>query len=42
MAGPLGRVGQIGDIADAILYLEQATFITGKVLRVDGGQAAGH
>jgi NAD(P)-dependent dehydrogenase (short-subunit alcohol dehydrogenase family) len=42
MAGPLGRVAQISDIADAILYLEQATFVTGEVLHVDGGQAAGH
>jgi NAD(P)-dependent dehydrogenase (short-subunit alcohol dehydrogenase family) len=42
MAGPIGRVGQISDIADAILYLEQATFVTGEVLHVDGGQAAGH
>jgi NAD(P)-dependent dehydrogenase (short-subunit alcohol dehydrogenase family) len=42
MAGPVGRVGQISDIADAILYLEQATFVTGETLHVDGGQAAGH
>jgi len=39
---PLGRVGEIGDIVDAILYLERATFVTGEVLHVDGGQAAGH
>jgi NAD(P)-dependent dehydrogenase (short-subunit alcohol dehydrogenase family) len=42
MAGPLGRVGEISDIVDAILYLEQATFVTGETLHVDGGQAAGH
>jgi len=42
MAGPLGRVAQISDVADAILYLEQATCVTGEVLHVDGGQAAGH
>jgi NAD(P)-dependent dehydrogenase (short-subunit alcohol dehydrogenase family) len=38
---PLGRLGQIGDVVDAILYLERATFVTGEVLHVDGGQAAG-
>jgi len=39
---PLGRVGEIGDIVDAILYLERATFVTGETVHVDGGQAAGH
>jgi NAD(P)-dependent dehydrogenase (short-subunit alcohol dehydrogenase family) len=38
---PLGRIGQVGDVADGILYLEQATFVTGEVLHIDGGQAAG-
>jgi NAD(P)-dependent dehydrogenase (short-subunit alcohol dehydrogenase family) len=41
MASPLGRLGEIGDIVDAILYLEAATFVTGEILHVDGGQAAG-
>jgi len=39
---PLGRVGEISDVVDAILYLEQATFVTGETLHVDGGQSAGH
>ena len=39
---PLGRVGEVSDIVDAILYLERATFVTGEILHVDGGQAAGH
>jgi NAD(P)-dependent dehydrogenase (short-subunit alcohol dehydrogenase family) len=39
---PLGRVGQVPDVVDAILYLERATFVTGETLHVDGGQAAGH
>lgn len=39
---PLGRVGEISDVADGILYLERATFVTGEVLHIDGGQAAGH
>ncbi len=38
---PLGRVGQISDVVDAILYLERAAFVTGETLHVDGGQAAG-
>jgi NAD(P)-dependent dehydrogenase (short-subunit alcohol dehydrogenase family) len=36
------RIGEIGDIVDAILYLEAATFVTGETLHVDGGRAAGH
>jgi NAD(P)-dependent dehydrogenase (short-subunit alcohol dehydrogenase family) len=38
---PLGRVGEIGDVADGILYLERATFVTGETVHIDGGQAAG-
>jgi NAD(P)-dependent dehydrogenase (short-subunit alcohol dehydrogenase family) len=38
----LGRMGEISDIVDAILYLESATFVTGEILHVDGGQSAGH
>jgi NAD(P)-dependent dehydrogenase (short-subunit alcohol dehydrogenase family) len=39
---PVGRLGEIGDIVDAVLYLESAPFVTGEILHVDGGQAAGH
>jgi NAD(P)-dependent dehydrogenase (short-subunit alcohol dehydrogenase family) len=39
---PLGRAGEIADVVDGILYLEQATFVTGETLHIDGGQAAGH
>jgi NAD(P)-dependent dehydrogenase (short-subunit alcohol dehydrogenase family) len=39
---PLGRMGEIDDVVDGILYLEQATFVTGETLHIDGGQAAGH
>jgi NAD(P)-dependent dehydrogenase (short-subunit alcohol dehydrogenase family) len=35
------RVGDVGDVVDAVLYLERATFVTGETLYVDGGQAAG-
>lgn len=40
-AHPLGRMGEVGDVADAVLYLESATFVTGVVLPVDGGRSAG-
>jgi NAD(P)-dependent dehydrogenase (short-subunit alcohol dehydrogenase family) len=36
------RIGDIGDIVDAVLYLDCAPFVTGETLHVDGGQAAGH
>jgi len=38
---PLGRVGQVSDVVEGILYLEQASFVTGVVLHIDGGQSAG-
>jgi NAD(P)-dependent dehydrogenase (short-subunit alcohol dehydrogenase family) len=37
---PLGRVGQVSDILDGILYLESAHFITGEILYIDGGRTA--
>jgi NAD(P)-dependent dehydrogenase (short-subunit alcohol dehydrogenase family) len=39
---PLGRVGEVADVVEGILYLEQASFVTGETLHIDGGQAAGH
>jgi NAD(P)-dependent dehydrogenase (short-subunit alcohol dehydrogenase family) len=39
---PVGRMGDIGDVVDAIAYLETAEFVTGEILHVDGGQSAGH
>jgi NAD(P)-dependent dehydrogenase (short-subunit alcohol dehydrogenase family) len=38
---PLGRMGEVHEIVDAILYLEKAGFVTGETLNVDGGQHAG-
>ena len=38
---PLGRLGEVGDVVDGVLYLERATFVTGETLHIDGGQAAG-
>jgi len=39
---PLGRVGQVSDVVDGILFLESSPFITGEILHIDGGQVAGH
>jgi NAD(P)-dependent dehydrogenase (short-subunit alcohol dehydrogenase family) len=39
---PIGHMGEISDVVDAILYLESAPFVTGEILHVDGGQSAGH
>jgi NAD(P)-dependent dehydrogenase (short-subunit alcohol dehydrogenase family) len=39
---PLGRVGQVSDVVDAILFLESSHYITGEILHIDGGQTAGH
>ena len=39
---PVGRVGDVEDVVDAVLYLENAGFVTGEILHVDGGQSAGH
>ncbi|HXA22583.1 MAG TPA: SDR family oxidoreductase [Acetobacteraceae bacterium] len=39
---PMGHMGEISDIVDAVLYLESAPFVTGEILHVDGGQSAGH
>ena len=40
---PLGRLGQPSDVANAYLFLasEEAAFISGAVLRVDGGLTVG-
>lgn len=39
---PMNRMGEVSDITRAILYLEDAGFVTGETLHVDGGQIAGH
>lgn len=38
---PLGRVGEISDVVNGVLFLETAPFITGEVMHIDGGQIAG-
>jgi NAD(P)-dependent dehydrogenase (short-subunit alcohol dehydrogenase family) len=39
---PIGHMGEISDVVQAVLYLESAPFVTGEILHVDGGQSAGH
>jgi NAD(P)-dependent dehydrogenase (short-subunit alcohol dehydrogenase family) len=39
---PMGRIGEIQEIVDAVLYLDDAAFVTGEILHVDGGANAGH
>ena len=40
---PLGRIGEVGDVAAAAVYLasDDAAFVTGQVLNVNGGQFMG-
>ena len=34
---PLGRMGTVDEVVDAILFMARASYITGEVLTVDGG-----
>ena len=36
---PLGRMGEVSDVAAAVVFLLSSPYITGEVLRVDGGIA---
>lgn len=38
---PIQRLGTVEEVAAAVLYLTEATFITGEVLHLDGGAHAG-
>ena len=38
---PMGKIVQVKDIVDAVLYLAHAEQVTGEVLHVDGGSHAG-
>ncbi len=38
---PMGRMGEISEVVDAVLFLTEATFTTGEILHVDGGVHAG-
>jgi NAD(P)-dependent dehydrogenase (short-subunit alcohol dehydrogenase family) len=39
---PVGRMGEPSDIVDAVIFMENAPFVTGEILHVDGGVSAGH
>lgn len=43
MAGlhPLGRIGEVGETSDAVMFLARAEFVSGTVLPVDGGYSHG-
>ncbi|RYZ09776.1 MAG: SDR family oxidoreductase [Myxococcales bacterium] len=38
---PTGRLGTAAEVADAVLFLERAGFVSGEILHVDGGAHAG-
>jgi NAD(P)-dependent dehydrogenase (short-subunit alcohol dehydrogenase family) len=42
-AHPIGRIGTVEEVANAVVWLcsDQASFITGETLRIDGGMLAG-
>jgi NAD(P)-dependent dehydrogenase (short-subunit alcohol dehydrogenase family) len=38
---PIGRMGEIREVVEAVLFLTEATFTTGEILHVDGGAHVG-
>ena len=38
---PMGTIAEARDIADAVVYLTEARYVTGEVLHVDGGAHSG-
>jgi NAD(P)-dependent dehydrogenase (short-subunit alcohol dehydrogenase family) len=38
---PMGKIVEVRDIVDAVLFLAEANQVTGEILRVDGGAHAG-
>jgi NAD(P)-dependent dehydrogenase (short-subunit alcohol dehydrogenase family) len=38
---PMGKMGDVKEVVDAVLFLTDATFTTGEILHVDGGAHAG-
>ncbi len=38
---PVGRMGEAEDIARGVLFLEDAPFVTGEILHIDGGAWSG-
>jgi NAD(P)-dependent dehydrogenase (short-subunit alcohol dehydrogenase family) len=38
---PIGRVGQVSDVVNGVLFLESSPYVTGEILHIDGGQITG-
>jgi NAD(P)-dependent dehydrogenase (short-subunit alcohol dehydrogenase family) len=38
---PVGRIGEVKEVVDAVMFLTDATFTSGEILHVDGGAHAG-
>jgi NAD(P)-dependent dehydrogenase (short-subunit alcohol dehydrogenase family) len=38
---PMGRIVDVQDIVEAVLYLTEARLVTGEILHVDGGAHVG-
>jgi len=38
---PMGTISEPRDVADAVVYLVEARYVTGEVLHVDGGAHVG-
>jgi NAD(P)-dependent dehydrogenase (short-subunit alcohol dehydrogenase family) len=38
---PMGKIADVKDVVDAVLYLAEAGQVTGEILHVDGGAHAG-
>ncbi len=36
-AGPLGRIGAVSDVVKTLRYIEEASWLTGQVITIDGG-----
>jgi citronellol/citronellal dehydrogenase len=34
---PLGRMGRVDEVVDAVMYMAHAAYVTGEVLTIDGG-----
>lgn len=39
---PMGRIGEVEEAVQGVLFLENNAFVSGEILHVDGGQSAGH
>ncbi len=38
---PVGRIGEVKEVVDAVMFLTDATFTSGEIVHVDGGAHAG-